>query len=140
MRVAWDRLGWFGLDEAGGRLRLGNKFFRSGDVLAARSQFERSLELGSLQNAWIGLAQSYIRQSEWDVAARTAERGLADWPEDVSLLVRGALAWRNAGEPERALGLIERAEALAPKDASVREESAALGAALEQKRSVPQSP
>jgi hypothetical protein len=47
----------------------------------------------------------------------------------VPLLQRSARAWRNAGEPARAIARLERAAALAPSDDSLRRELDRLRAA-----------
>ncbi len=120
VRAGWDRLALFGLDEAGGRLRLARGLLERGDVVAARREFERTVELGSLPGAWDGLAETQARLGDWAAAAQTCERGLERWPDNVLLLAHGAEAWRRAGDPARALPLIERAAELSPDNAAVR--------------------
>lgn len=130
LRSAWQRLAWFGLDEAHGRMQLGRKLLAQGDVEAARAEFERSLALTPLPGAWDGLADVHARAGEWLLAAQACERGLELAPNDLSLLGHGAIAWRLAGQPARALPLIERALSLDPgNDALASEHRRVLAAA-----------
>ncbi len=134
VRAAWNRLGWLGLDGAQGRLDLGADLLARGDVLAARAEFQRSLDLAPLPGAWDGLAKTHAHLGEWRRAAEVCEQGLRAAPEHVGLLAHGALAWRQAGEPDRALPLIERAASLAPDNAAIRTELRRVRAALSRSR------
>ena len=119
VRSAWHRLSWFGLDEAKGRLKLAHDLLQRGELHEAREEFERSLALASLPRAWDGLGETHARLGDWRRAAETCERGLETSPDDIRLLGHGAVAWRNAGRPDRALPLIERALSLQPDNASL---------------------
>lgn len=130
LRSTWQRLAWFGLDEAHGRLQLGRKLLAQGDLEGARAEFERSLALAPLPGAWDGLAETHARAGEWLLAAQACERGLERAPDDLSLLGHGAIAWRLAGQPERALPLIERALSLDPGNANLASEHRRVVAAV----------
>lgn len=130
-RTAWQRLGWFGLDEAEGRLVVARRLLRNGDFAAARQEFERTLALAPLAAAWHGLAETYAREGDWQRAAESCQRGLELAPDHLPLLGHGALAWRHAGRPERALPLIERAIALDPDNEHLRSEHGLILAAAQ---------
>lgn len=129
---AWQRLGWFGLDEAQGRVELARMLLTKGDTLAAREEFQRSLALSPLAAGWYGLAETHAREGEWLEAAEACERGLQVAPRNLELLGAGAFAWRQAGQPERALPLIERALFLDPDSALLRSEHERVVAASAQ--------
>jgi hypothetical protein len=122
VRAAWDRLRWFGLDEAQGRLNVGRALLSQGELTDARKEFERTTALAPLPDAWVGLSDSYAKDGDWVRAAEACEQGLEVAPDHLPLLARGAFAWREAGEPARALALIERAVHLAPADAQLAQE------------------
>ncbi len=114
-----DRLAVFGLDAATHRRSVGALLFERGEFGAARAQFERSLALAPSREAYLGLARVAARSGRFVESAEFAEAALAGQPHDLALLVGTARSWIRAGQPARAMPLLQRAETLHPGDRSI---------------------
>jgi tetratricopeptide (TPR) repeat protein len=114
---AFDRLAWFGYDDASRRRDLGWAFFPRAPE-SALAQFERSIALNPSAKSWGSIANLHANRGEWAAALAAYEEGLAIAPADPDLLSSAGLAALQLGEPERARKLLERAEQVRPSDAA----------------------
>ncbi|MBM4383426.1 MAG: hypothetical protein FJ091_08660 [Deltaproteobacteria bacterium] len=122
-RASLEQLRWFGLDRGSYHLAIAQALLRLRAFEGARAESRRAIESGGagLQSQLtLGLAHAALGDAR--EAALAYEAALAFAPERVPLLRRTARAWREAGEPARALPHLERAAALAPGDDSLRRE------------------
>jgi tetratricopeptide (TPR) repeat protein len=120
-----DWLGWGGRERASWRLEFGERLLRDRHFGAAREQLRLSETLApkSSANARVLIGMSYEAQQDWRQAAEAYEAALADAREGAdraATLGRAGRAWLGAGEPTRALPLLEQALAQDPADASLR--------------------
>ena len=114
---AFDRLAWFGYDDASRRRDLGWALVPSAPE-SALAQFERSIALHPSAKSWGSIANLHANRGDWAAALAAYEEGLAIAPADPDLLSSAGLAALQLGEPERARRLLERAEQLRPRDAA----------------------
>ncbi len=117
-REAVEVLRWLGRDGPAKRTELGRGLARSGSLSAARTEFERSLELQPTARAWQSLGQLSDQQGNWSAAATAYDSALALEPGDGSNHYRAGRAWLAAGRPDLAVRRLERAVGLVP-DAKV---------------------
>jgi hypothetical protein len=113
-RVAMERLKWLGRDGPSRHTELGRRLAGQGETLAARREFERSIELSPTARAWESMAKLFEQQRQWQRAAVAYDSALALQPEVASTLFRLGRAWLEAGYPQKAIAPLERAAALAP--------------------------
>ncbi len=113
-RVAMERLKWLGRDGPSRHTELGRRLAGQGEVLAARREFKRSIELTPTARAWKSMAQLFEQQQQWQSAAVAYDSALAIQPEVASTLFRLGRAWLEAGHPQKAIAPLERAASLAP--------------------------
>jgi tetratricopeptide (TPR) repeat protein len=114
---AFDRLAWFGYDDASRRRDLGWALVPRAPE-SALAQFERSIALHPSAKSWGSIANLYANRGDWAAALAAYEEGLAIAPADPDLLSSAGLAALQLGEPERARKLLERAEQVRPSDAA----------------------
>jgi len=122
-RDSLEKLHWIGLDRGSYHLAVAQGLLQIGSHDAARAEARDAIETGAtgLQpHLTLGLAHAALGNTR--EAAIAYEAALAFAPERVPLLRRTARAWREAGEPARAVKHLERAAALAPGDEALRRE------------------
>jgi len=112
---AFDRLAWFGYDDASRRRDLGWAYFPR-EPARALAQFERSIALHPSAKSWGSIANLHANRGDWTAALSAYEAGLAIAPSDPDLLTNAGVAALQLGDPERARGLFERAEKVRPLD------------------------
>jgi hypothetical protein len=112
---AFDRLAWFGYDDASRRRELGWAFYPH-EPDQALAQFERSLALHPSAKSWGSIANLHANRGDWAAALSAYEAGLALAPSDPDLLSNAGFAALQLGDPVRARGLLERAEQVRPGD------------------------
>jgi len=112
---AFDRLAWFGYDDASRRRDLGWALVPH-DPERALAQFKRSIALHPSAKGWGSIANVHANRGDWAAALAAYEAGLAIAPSDPDLLSNAGFAALQLGDPKRALGLLERAEQLRPRD------------------------
>jgi hypothetical protein len=120
---AVDALGWVGRDRASWRLRFGERLLKERNFAEARKQLRRSDELRPSAQARVLVGVSYEAQSSWPQAAEAYESALDISMNDAGrkdTLGRAARAWLSAGEPARAVPLLETAVEVDPSDAALR--------------------
>jgi len=115
----WNRLAWFGYDDASRRLDLGWLLYPH-DPARALAQFERAVALRPSAKGWGSIAHVHANRADWPRALAAYESGLALSPDDPDLLSGAGLAALQLGEPERARGWLERANAARPQDETTR--------------------
>jgi tetratricopeptide (TPR) repeat protein len=121
LQLAAERLRWVGRDHPDVRYDLGVHDLREGDLAAARREIERSLALGPQPHTFVALGLLEQRSRRWPEALAAFQAALALDPDDVAALHGSAQEWLRRGEPERARRALERAVALAPERADLRE-------------------
>jgi len=112
---AFDRLAWFGYDDASRRRDLGWALYPH-DPDRALAQFERSIALHPSAKSWGSIANVHANRGNWAAALAAYQSGLAIAPSDPDLLSSAGLAALQLGNPERARELLERAEEVRPRD------------------------
>ena len=129
-------LAWVGRDRVVARRSFGEALLRDRHFGDARIQLERGESLAPSSTSRILIGLSYEGQGEYREAAESYESALGLEPplapeERATTLRRAGGARLAAGEPEKALALLEAALALAPEAADVRSllERARLAAA-----------
>ena len=118
-----DWLGWAGRERASWRLEYGQRLLRDRHFSAAREQFRRAEALAPNASARVLIGMTYEAQQDWRQAAEAYEAALAGagaGAERAATLGRAGRAWLGAGEPSRALPLLEQALAQSPDDASLK--------------------
>jgi tetratricopeptide (TPR) repeat protein len=118
-----DALRWAGRDRASWRLRFGERLLRERNFAEARKQLRLSDELRPSAKARVLVGVSYEAQSSWPQAVEAYESALDIAMNDAGrkdALGRAAGAWISAGEPARAVPLLEAALATDPSDAALR--------------------
>ncbi len=115
----WNRLAWFGYDDASRRLDLGWALYPHAPERAL-AQFERSVALRPSAKGWGSIAHVHANRAEWRAALAAYESGLGVAPDDADLLSGAGLAALQLGEAERARGLLERAVKARPQDETAR--------------------
>jgi tetratricopeptide (TPR) repeat protein len=120
-----DWLGWAGRERASWRLEFGERLLRDRHFGAAREQLRlaESLAPQTGPNARLLIGMSYEAQQEWRHAAEAYESALAgarEGADRAATLGRAGRAWLGAGEPTRALPLLEQALAQDPGDANLK--------------------
>jgi tetratricopeptide (TPR) repeat protein len=121
-RVA-DWLGWTGRERASWRLEFGERLLRDRHFSAAREQLRLSEALAPSPTARVLIGMSYEAQQDWRHAAEAYEAALAAAGNEAAradTLGRAGRAWLGAGEPTRALPLLERALGESPDDPSLQ--------------------
>jgi tetratricopeptide (TPR) repeat protein len=116
---AFDRLAWFGYDDASRRRDLGWALVPRAPE-SALAQFQRSITLHPSAKSWGSIANLHANRGDWAAALAAYEQGLAIAPADPDLLSSAGLAALQLGEPDRARGLLERAEQVRPSDAATQ--------------------
>jgi hypothetical protein len=119
-----DALGWAGRDRASWRLRFGERLLQERNFAEARRQLRRSDALRPSAEARVLIGVSYEAQRTWAEAAEAYESALDAARNDAGrrdALGRAARAWLSAGEPGRALPLLEAALASDPEDPALRD-------------------
>jgi Tfp pilus assembly protein PilF len=101
------------------RIRLGSLFLSAQRPALAREQFQRSLELTPLPNAWLGLGHSYLDAKQPNEALEAFQQARAGVPKNLSLHRGEAEAWMLLGEPVQAHEAMQRAAELAPHDSKI---------------------
>jgi len=131
-----DWLTWMGRDRVVARRAFGEALLRDRHFGDARIQLQRGESLAPTPGSRILIGLSYEGQGAYRQAAESYESALALAPglapgERADTLRRAGNARLAAGEPEKALALLEEAIALAPDAADVRSllERARLAAA-----------
>jgi tetratricopeptide (TPR) repeat protein len=114
---AFDRLAWFGYDDASRRRDLGWAYFPR-EPARAIAQFERSIALHPSAKSWGSIANLHANRGDWAASLAAYQAGLAIAPSDPDLLSNAAVAALQLGNPERARELFERAAAVRPLDAA----------------------
>jgi hypothetical protein len=109
-----DRLAWVGHDRARDRLKMGGVLADLGDPESAERQVERSVRMLPTVQAYSRLARLREEQGDLRGAIAAYQAGLELEPDRLGLLHREALLWIELGDPERAIGLLERALAQRP--------------------------
>jgi len=133
-RVA-DALGWAGRDRASWRLRFGERLLEARNFSEARRQLRQSDALEATAKARMLIGVSYEAQGSFERAASAYASALETTdraPERREITSRAARAWLAAGEPARAVALLEAALAQDPADGDLRallEEATAAGSA-----------
>jgi hypothetical protein len=112
---AFDRLAWFGYDDAGRRREIGWALFPR-EPNRALAQFERSNALHPSAKTWGSIANLHANRGDWAAALAACEAGLALAPSDPDLLTNAGLAALQLGDPARARPWLERAAQLRPDD------------------------
>jgi tetratricopeptide (TPR) repeat protein len=112
---AWNRLAWFGYDDASRRLELGWALY-PGAPERALAQFGRALELHPSARAWGSIAHVHANRGDWARALAAYESGLAVAADDPDLLSGAGLAALQLGHPEQAAPRLARAERIRPRD------------------------
>jgi tetratricopeptide (TPR) repeat protein len=112
---AFDRLAWFGYDDASRRRDIGWAFFPS-EPDSALVQFQRSLSLHPSAKTWGSIANLHANRGDWAASLAAYESGLALAPSDPDLLSNAGLAALQLGDPARARVFLERAAELRPED------------------------
>jgi len=112
---AFDRLAWFGYDDASRRRDLGWALYPR-DPDRALAQFERSIALHPSAKGWGSIANLHANRGHWAAALAAGEAGLAVAPSDPDLLSIAGFAALQLGDPERARALLERADQIRPRD------------------------
>lgn len=98
-----------GSNEAVTLYNEGASAFNSGDYVAARTHFEAALGLEpEMLAAHKVLALVYFQQQEWALAATSAEKVVAEEPDNDSALKIGFDSASRAGLTEQALAFLER--------------------------------
>ena len=111
----WNRLAWFGYDDASRRLDLGWALYPH-DPERALAQFERGVALRPSAKGWGSIAHVHANRADWRAALAAYESGLVVAPDDPDLLSGAGLAALQLGEPARARELLERAIQARPQD------------------------
>ena len=114
---AFDRLAWFGYDDASRRRELGWALVPRAPE-SALAQFQRSIALHPTAKSWGSIANLHANRGNWAEALAAYEAGLVIAPADPDLLSNAGLAALQLGEPERARELLERADQVRPRDAA----------------------
>jgi len=117
--VALDRLAWLGQDLGGRRLQLG-QLLEPQDPVAARAQYQRSLELRPTPAAFLGLGSVRQGEGDWRGALEAYGAGLEIAPQHPDLLHAAGVSHLRLGDPVRAREFLERAAALRPDDVRVQ--------------------
>ena len=112
---AFDRLAWFGYDDASRRRDLGWALYPH-EPDRALAQFERSIALHPSAKSWGSIANVHANRGDWAAALAAYQAGLAIAPSDPDLLSNAGFAALQLGDPERARKLLERAEEVRPRD------------------------
>ncbi len=112
---AFDRLAWFGYDDASRRRDLGWAFYPH-QPDHALAQFERSIALHPSAKGWGSIANLHANRGDWAAALAAYEAGLAVAPSDPDLLSNAGFAALQLGDPERAHAWLERADQIRPRD------------------------
>jgi tetratricopeptide (TPR) repeat protein len=120
-----DWLGRGGRERASWRLEFGERLLRDRHFGAAREQLRLSETLApkTSANARVLIGMSYEAQQDWRQAAEAYEaalEGAREGADRTATLGRAGRAWLGAGEPTRALPLLEQALAQDPGDASLK--------------------
>ena len=118
-----DWLGWSGRERASWRLEFGERLLRDRHFQAAREQLRRSEALAPNVSTRVLIGMSYEAQQDWRHAAEAYEsalEGAREGADRTATLGRAGRAWLGAGEPTRALPLLEQALAQDPGDASLK--------------------
>ena len=116
-------LAWAGRDRASWRLEFGERLLRDRHFGEAREQLRKSEALAPNATARVLIGMSYEATQDWRQAAEAYESALEGSSEGAdrrNTLRRAGRAWLGAGEPSRALPLLEQAFAQDPSDASVK--------------------
>jgi hypothetical protein len=118
-----EGLASLGRDRASWRLEFGERLLRDRHFGAAREQLRRSEALAPSPSARLMIGMSYEAQQDWRRAAEAYESALAgagEGADRAATLGRAGRAWLGAGEPTRALPLLEQALAQDPGDANLQ--------------------
>jgi tetratricopeptide (TPR) repeat protein len=120
-----DGLASLGRERASWRLEFGERLLRDRHFGAAREQLRLSETLApeASAKARVLIGMTHEAQLEWRQAAEAYEAALAGTREGAdraATLGRAGRAWLGAGEPTRALLLLEQALAQDPADADLR--------------------
>jgi len=114
-----DRLAWLGHDRGTHRRQVGDGFSGAGDLQAAESQYQRSLELRPSGDTLASLASVRLRLGEVDAAVDLFERALdlgADQADRVHVAL-GRIA-QSRGSWSGAIGHYRQAVAMNPRSPS----------------------
>ena len=125
-RAASERLASIGFDRGSYRLALGRALVNADRPAEAREQLVRSIELAPTGIAHLTLAKSFQAQRLWRRAAESYEAAIAEGlsPKDeLGAFGLAGSAWLAAGEPDRALAVLERAESDDPRILGLMEQA-----------------
>lgn len=111
-----DQLEAIGRDAPSRRTQLGLRFAATGQPVAARHSFERSLELQPTAEAWRGLGLLAEESGDLRTAVDAFVAATDLDPQRAGLLFRAGRLALALGEPGRAVPLLERALAGAPPE------------------------
>jgi tetratricopeptide (TPR) repeat protein len=115
MRTALARLDGLGRESAQNHLQFGRILAARGDAAGALREYQRSLDLFEMPDAWIALSETYEGNGNLSKARDALDRALAMLPESAPLLYRSATLASKSGDVESARALLERAVALDPE-------------------------
>jgi hypothetical protein len=113
-RSSLSALAFFGRDDAAQHGQLANAALLRGEFALAAQQYEASLSRGPTSSGWQGLALVAEQSSQWEKAAQAYAAAAQLDPAPAFLLYHAGAAWRYAGDPARAVPLLEQAVALEP--------------------------
>ncbi|HTF35292.1 MAG TPA: hypothetical protein VK714_16535 [Myxococcota bacterium] len=119
-RSALSALAFFGRDDAVQHGQLADAAFSRGELALAGQQYEASLSRGPSSAGWLGLAQVAEQSDQWQRAAEAYTAAAQLDPAPAVLLYKAGAAWRRAGDPARAVPLLEEAVALEPDSKLIR--------------------
>lgn len=126
-RRASERLDDLGQASAERTLRLGQAALSAGDLVAARRNLERSVEVMPTAWAWVGIGDLHARREDWADAADAYARALALDPDHPVANFHAGVVALERGQIDRAQRSFERARAAALRRP---EDSVGLGDAL----------
>ena len=113
---ALSALAFFGRDDAAQHGQLAQAALTRGQLTFAAQQYEVSLSRAPTAAAWLGLAQVAEKSEEWPKVAEAYAEAARLQPDKATSLYRAGLAWRLAGQPARAVPVLEAAAALEPEN------------------------
>jgi hypothetical protein len=126
LSVAAQRLRWVGRDDPSVHYNLAMHALRSDDLVGARRELERSLELQHTPHAWLALGIAHQRAGDWRGALAAFDEVLGLDPASVAAWSRKAQVLLRLGERAQARAALEHALALAPERLDLKQRLAEL--------------
>jgi tetratricopeptide (TPR) repeat protein len=115
MRTALDRLDWMGRESANNHLQLGRVLAARGEAGGAIREYQSSIQLFPMPDAWVALAEILEQQGAIGPAREAIEKAVELAPQSAPIAYRAAGLATKAKDPDRARALLERAVALDPE-------------------------